>query len=135
MSQTILPTTIYLLTSHFHILLMSESDSAFEVVRQKGAMHIIYVTGAHETIRFKGLVRHLNISEPTISTRLDDLQEAGLIERTFYDEMPPRVEYSLTPAAEELHERLTPLFEWAVAEYEKEKTDSADNIDIAECRR
>lgn len=114
---------------------MPEDDPGFEVVRRKGAMYIIYVTGAHERVRFRDLTEHLNISDPTISTRLDELQEAGLLEREFFDEMPPRVEYSLTPTAEELHELLTPLFEWAAEEYGTEKADAVDDIDVAECRR
>lgn len=116
----------------FH--LMPESESGFEVVWRKGAIHIIYLTGAQENIRFKDLKEHLDISDPTISTRLDELEEAGLVERTFFDEMPPRVEYSLTPPAEELYELLIPLFEWVSEQYEKETADPVDNISQAECR-
>ncbi|PSQ26213.1 hypothetical protein BRD01_00975 [Halobacteriales archaeon QS_8_65_32] len=38
----------------------------------------------------------------------------GLLERTQYDEVPPRVEYELTDDGRELRERCEPLFEWAV---------------------
>jgi DNA-binding HxlR family transcriptional regulator len=37
----------------------------------------------------------------------------GLIERQSFDEIPPRVEYLLTPDGEELERRLKPLLEWA----------------------
>lgn len=96
---------------------MPTNELGPEVVRGKGAMHIVYITGAHERIRFGDLANHLNISEPTLSTRLDELEDAGLIDRAFFDEMPPRVEYSLTPAGEELYKHLVPLFEWTVEEY------------------
>lgn len=52
------------------------------------------------------------MSSSTLSTRLDELREAGLLERERYDEIPPRVEYSLTHDGEELCELLEPLLEW-----------------------
>lgn len=92
---------------------MGDGHPVFEVVKQKGSMPILYVTGVHGSIRFKDLESHMTVSEPTIATRLDDLEEANLLEREFYDEMPPRVEYSLTSTAEGLYDHLTALFEWA----------------------
>lgn len=84
-----------------------------EVVLRFGAMHIIYITGAHERIRFGELEAHLDVSHSTIATRLNELQDAGLLNRTSFDEVPPHVEYSLTQRGEELFEKLTPLIEWA----------------------
>lgn len=92
---------------------MDDDEFEFDVVKRKGAMPILYITGAHGNVRFRDLQPHLTTSDPTISKRLDELEEIGLLVRTFYDEMPPRVEYSLTPAAEDLYEHLPPLFEWA----------------------
>jgi DNA-binding HxlR family transcriptional regulator len=47
--------------------------------------------------RFGELQRSVgNISPSTLSARLSHLEEAGLIERRAYAEIPPRVEYSLT---------------------------------------
>lgn len=97
---------------------MPDDTSIFDVVKRKGAMHVIYITGAHQNVRFTVLESHLSVSEPTIATRLDELEEADLLDRTFYDEMPPRVEYSLPSAAEELYGHLSPLFEWAAVRAE-----------------
>nr|WP_265112477.1 winged helix-turn-helix transcriptional regulator [Halosolutus halophilus] len=47
---------------------------------------------------------------------LDELTEKGLIERRSFDEIPPRVEYSLTPRGRELETRIQPLLEWAAEE-------------------
>jgi DNA-binding HxlR family transcriptional regulator len=38
-----------------------------------------------------------------------------LISRTQYNEIPPRVEYSLTDDGDEVRTRLEPLLEWASA--------------------
>lgn len=85
----------------------------FDVVKRKGAIPILYITGTHGDVRFRKLQTHLTTSAPTISKRLDELEEAHLVVRKFYHEIPPRVEYSLTPSAEELYDHLPPLFEWA----------------------
>lgn len=92
---------------------MAGNQDLLAKVKRKGAMHIIYITGSHGSVRFKDLESHIPLSNPTISTRLDELEAARLLERTFFDEMPPRVEYALTEKAEELYDHLTGLFEWA----------------------
>lgn len=81
---------------------------------RKYAMQLISVIGAHGAIRFGDLETHLSTaSTSTLSDRLDELAEAGLITRMQYDEIPPRVEYELTEEGDQLRERLEPLLEWA----------------------
>ncbi len=58
--------------------------------------------------RFCELERSLEgISPRTLSLRLRALEEEGIVERQTYPEVPPRVEYSLTPKGE----ALAPLIE------------------------
>jgi DNA-binding HxlR family transcriptional regulator len=58
--------------------------------------------------RFCELERSLaGISPRTLSLRLRALEEQGIVERATYPEVPPRVEYSLTPKGE----ALVPLIE------------------------
>lgn len=102
---------------------MEGNGTVFDRITRKGGMHVVYVTGAHGSVRFRNLKSHLTVSEPTIATRLDELEEASLLERTFYDEMPPRVEYSLTSAADELYDHLASLFEWAAEHDETRPSD------------
>ena len=53
--------------------------------------------------RFCELERSLSgISPRTLSLRLRALEEAGIIERRMYPEVPPRVEYALTKKGEAL---------------------------------
>src|SRR5437763_4736450 len=60
--------------------------------------------------RFCELERSLQgISPRTLSLRLRALEEEGIVERQTFPEVPPRVEYSLTPkgrALVPLHEQL-----------------------------
>jgi DNA-binding HxlR family transcriptional regulator len=63
--------------------------------------------------KFQDLERSLSgISPNTLSTRLKRLEEAGVVERRFYEQHPPRAEYVLTEIGNELRPVLKALFEW-----------------------
>jgi len=81
---------------------------------RKYAMQLISIIGAHESLRFAEIEDHLpSASTSTISKRLDEFEDAGFVTRTQYNEIPPRVEYSLTDDGDEVRTRLEPLLEWA----------------------
>ena len=52
------------------------------------------------------------IGPNTLSARLKRLEEAGIVERRFYERHPPRAEYLLTEKGEELRPVLKALFQW-----------------------
>jgi len=63
--------------------------------------------------RFQDFERSLGgISPNTLSARLKRLEEAGVVERRFYEQHPPRAEYLLTPKGRALGPVLKALFEW-----------------------
>ena len=62
--------------------------------------------------RYSELQETLDISPTTLSNRLADLTEAGIIERESYDEIPPRVEYSTTAKCEALRAPFEELLVW-----------------------
>ena len=87
-----------------------------DTLGQKYAMQLVSIIGAHDSLRFAEIEEHLpTASTSTISKRLGEFEEAGLISRTQYNEIPPRVEYSLTENGDELRTRLEPLLEWAAS--------------------
>ncbi len=91
----------------------------FELLGRKYAMDVVCVVANHETVRFGEIEAHLpDASTSTLSTRLEELVDAGLVARERFDEIPPRVEYELTAEGEELGERLQPVAEWIV-EFER----------------
>lgn len=56
----------------------------------KYAMQLFSIVCAHESMRFVEIEDHLpTASTTTISNRLAEFREAGLLERTQYDEIPP----------------------------------------------
>jgi DNA-binding HxlR family transcriptional regulator len=64
----------------------------------------------------KGLLRDMDgsqeIAPRVLSRELKTLAAFGLIERTDYQVVPPKVEYSLTPLGQSLLPILTPMVEW-----------------------
>ncbi|WP_350348944.1 helix-turn-helix domain-containing protein [Agromyces sp. G08B096] len=52
------------------------------------------------------------ISEKMLASTLRTLEADGLVRRRSYPEVPPRVEYALTPLGDELMERMLPLMGW-----------------------
>lgn len=64
--------------------------------------------------RFNTLLEELRpISSRTLSKRLKELEKTGLVKRERFDEIPPRVEYSLTPSGLEIIKCFNPLSKWA----------------------
>jgi DNA-binding HxlR family transcriptional regulator len=55
------------------------------------------------------------ISEKMLIEQLRELRAHGVIERVDFNEIPPKVEYSLTPTGRSLAEALQPLCEWGSA--------------------
>lgn len=64
-------------------------------------------------LRFKDLQAELSLSPNTLSDRLRELTDTGLIERTAYNEIPPRVDYTPTQKTADLCDVFTALNAWA----------------------
>jgi DNA-binding HxlR family transcriptional regulator len=65
------------------------------------------------TMRFNELRRKTpSVSQRMLTRQLRELEGAGLILRTVYAEVPPRVEYALTAEGESLRPVILALREW-----------------------
>ena len=68
------------------------------------------------TRRFSDLRREIDgISQRMLTLTLRQLERDGLVSRTVYPVVPPRVEYALTPLGTTLLETIQPLVAWARA--------------------
>ena len=82
-------------------------------VGDKWSVLIIDLLGTGPT-RFNELKRSIEgISQRMLTLTLRGLERDGLITRTVYPEIPPRVEYELTPLGETLLIPIQGLAEWA----------------------
>ncbi|MDQ0115848.1 winged helix-turn-helix transcriptional regulator [Paenibacillus harenae] len=65
--------------------------------------------------RFSEINRSLpHVTQSMLTNTLRDLEKDGLVHREVYREVPPRVEYSLTPIARKLIPSLEQLVEWGI---------------------
>ncbi|MBB3657307.1 DNA-binding HxlR family transcriptional regulator [Rhizobium sp. BK650] len=65
------------------------------------------------TLRFNELRRHLPaITQRMLTKQLRELEDSGLISRTVYPVVPPRVEYALTPLGSTLKPVIRALAAW-----------------------
>ena len=80
----------------------------------KWALLVILVLSENESIRYNELGRKIpDISSRVLSNTLRILEADGLVNRRFYQEVPPRVEYSLTDTGRSLVPIIIKLTEWA----------------------
>lgn len=72
------------------------------------------------TMRFGELASAMtDISERMLTVRLKSLESHHLIERRYYKELPPRVEYSLTELGKSAMPRIEALFNWAKEHFDE----------------
>lgn len=84
-----------------------------DLLGRKYAIQVICVVGALKPVRYGEIEAAFgDVSSSTLSTRLSELTDAGLLEREQHNTIPPQVEYDLTPDGEELRELLEPLLRW-----------------------
>ncbi|NQD87694.1 helix-turn-helix transcriptional regulator [Paenarthrobacter sp. CM16] len=89
------------------------SRVVFQRIGDKWASLVIQVLG-DGPVRFSELRKMVNVVTPKVLTQtLRALERDGLITRTVYAQVPPRVEYGLTDLGESLLQPLTLLRRWA----------------------
>jgi DNA-binding HxlR family transcriptional regulator len=80
---------------------------------------VLYIVG-RGTKRYGEMQRHLpDVSKKMLTQTLRTLEKDGLLIRTVYAEVPPRVEYRLTPLGQSFLEPVTALCQWATANPKK----------------
>lgn len=83
----------------------------------KWSLLVIYTLNkaSKETVRFKELQREIpDISQKMLTVTLRTLEDDGYVTRTIYPEVPPRVEYALTPRTHSLLPHINALIKWAL---------------------
>lgn len=81
-----------------------------QIMSRKYAVSLLSLIAERGNARFGEIQSALGgLSTSTLSIRLAELEQARLINRRTYSEMPPRVEYALTPEGERLRKSLISL--------------------------
>lgn len=87
----------------------------------KWRSRIICVLSANEKLRYSQIRKEMyNITDAVLSATLKDLMEDGIVDRKSYDEIPPRVEYSLTQKGKSVEPILQSICQWSDIFYKEE---------------
>jgi DNA-binding HxlR family transcriptional regulator len=88
-------------------------DVVLRVLAGKWKLLILYGLAQGGTTRYGELRRAVRgISEKVLIQQLKELQADGIVVRTDHCEVPPRVDYGLTPLGQSLAKALVPLCDW-----------------------
>ena len=94
--------------------LMAETAKLRNLITKRGTLEILIpLCCSTSPVRHKKFRETLKgISSKTLAYRLRELEKSGILERHSYNEIPPRVEYRLTPKGQELVESIIGLLQW-----------------------
>ena len=91
-------------------------EGVIDIISKKWALLIVNEIGNHKRIRYNELMKELDkVSPKTLADTLRDLVKQNLIKRESFNEIPPRVDYTLTKEGEELREAILPILKWAIS--------------------
>lgn len=83
-------------------------EQVMDQISGKWKLRILFMVGAHGTLRYGELRRLLGeVTHKMLSAQLKELAADGLLERQDYGEVPPRVDYRLSPKGQ----ALMPIFD------------------------
>ena len=96
------------------LLLMSETAKLRTLITKRGTLEILIpLCCTTNPVRHKQFRQTLKgFSTRTLSIRLKELEKSGILERHRYNEIPPRVEYTLTIKGQELVESVVNILQW-----------------------
>ena len=95
------------------VCLKSEGKRFIEMLGKSYVLDILYfLFKKKEPVRFNQLKRELSITATTLSKRLEEFVEAGLVSREVFAEVPARVEYSCSKKGRTIGPVLNQLFDW-----------------------
>jgi DNA-binding HxlR family transcriptional regulator len=97
-----------------------QDDFAREMLERVSGKWSLYVlhelANAGQPLRFSRVLQRVEgISQKVLTQTLRPLERDGLVTRKLYPQVPPRVDYALTPLGYQLLEQIYPLWRWMIA--------------------
>lgn len=94
---------------------------AINIVGSKWKLPIICILASGLPTRYSSIKRKLTgVTNMMLSQSLKELEASGIIDREQYNEVPPRVEYTLTDKGKSIIPVLVNLAEWSAVHMQKD---------------
>ena len=94
----------------------SGMEAAFRMLEGRWKMVIIFHLFDKSVLRFSELQRAIpGVSQKMLIQQLRELERDGIVQRTVFPQVPPKVEYVLTLWGQAMCPALDSLLEWAAA--------------------
>ena len=104
-----------------------EISAALKVLSGKWTLMILFQLSKRVS-RFNELKRTIpGITQHMLTTSLRELEANDLVQRTIYAEVPPRVEYRMTPHGRSLKPVIEALAQWGSFHLKRQKDKNADS--------
>ena len=103
--------------SQIPVCLQDRGKKLVDLLGKSYVLELLYYLSSNhpQAIRFNKLKKELTITATTLSRRLEELVEIGLVKREVFAEVPARVEYSMSEKGKSLGGVLKMLFTWVEA--------------------
>jgi DNA-binding HxlR family transcriptional regulator len=109
----------------YRALCASRLEDVLRCIGGRWKMPILAHLSGEETMRFSDLERAIpQASQKMLTQHLRELERDGIVTRTVYPEVPPRVEYRLTDQGRGLRPVFLSLLDWADARDQQKETPS-----------
>jgi DNA-binding HxlR family transcriptional regulator len=93
--------------------MITGTQAVLELLGGKWTVEVLYLLAGGKR-RYSELYYEVGeVSKKVLTRRLRKLERHGLVQRKVYPEVPPRVEYSLTPLGWSITGPLMAMYEWA----------------------
>ena len=94
--------------------LMKETSELRKIITKRGTLEILIpLCCSTDPVRYLTFRKSMKgFSSKTLTIRLKELEKSGILNRQSFNEIPPRVEYRLTPKGQELTESIINLLQW-----------------------
>lgn len=100
---------------------------AIHLINGKWKMHILFWLWKRKILRYGELKRNLGgVTHKMLSSQLKELEADGLIIRTEYSQVPPKVEYSLSELGISFMPVLQSVCEWGERHYKSNAEESEE---------
>jgi DNA-binding HxlR family transcriptional regulator len=93
-------------------------EYGIHIIGGRWKSRIICILADKKVLRYGELQKEMaEITDAMLASALKDLIKEDIVERKQYGEIPPRVEYSLTPKGESLKPIIEDLIKWSLEQY------------------